>query len=845
MSISTPGLPVLAERDISGKVDAELTNLLFEFTWGANISALLAIMLVAVLFRAHVPAQSLWVWAGYGVAVELARFVLAMVFRTRAIPMAQALRWKRLFALGNAASGVTWGLAAFLLFPPALPIYQLFLGAILFSACAIAVPLLAASFRMYLAYSIPALAPILLRLAWERVPISVVAACLGLVVLVLLMTTALRMHRHVLDALKLRLAYGEVVEELSGEASQRTRVETILRRGEENMRRQSQLLLELARESSISGGDLRGAYKAIAEKSAGAINCQRVSIWYVDHDDGVFKCQHVFHDGAHDPSPDLQFPGDIIADFLAALSDARTLAIDEVHGDPRVDGLRPDYLVPLGVRSMLVAPIRQGAELRGFILYEHMGEAREWAREEHSFASSVADFLLLAVTAEDRRRVEHNLRQLANYDRLTGLPNRALFMDRLAQALLKGRRSGEHIALLMLDVDRFKGINDSLGHQSGDLVLRTIGKRILGCVRAADTVARLGGDEFTVILEEVDGVETITNIADRILDAVSTTIHLGKAEAHLSGSIGISIYPHDGKDADALLQNADSAMYRAKDQGRNRYHFYTHDMHAEAMRRLSRETALRKALVREELLLHYQPQFDTRTGKIVGLEALVRWKDPNLGMIAPADFIPLAEDSGLIVQIGQSVMEMACKQATRWLGLLPRPFHIAVNLSAGQFALGNLPLMVRKVLDDCGLPADMLQLEITESLFINGEATNIRLLRELKSMGIRLSLDDFGTGSSSLSYLKHFPVDALKIDRDFVTDIGRDPYDEAIAHSIIALAESLQLEVVAEGVETEEQMQRLQSMRCHIMQGFLFSRPLTIEATTALLEQSVELDIEI
>lgn len=844
MSIITPGFPILAERDIGGKVHAELTNLLFEFTWGANIAALLAILLIAFLFRAHVPSDRLWIWGGYGVTVELARFGLAMVFRARAIPMGRALRWKRWFAVGNAASGVTWGVAGFLLFLPSFPVYQLFLGAILFGACAIAVPLLAASFRMYLAYAIPALTPILLRLAFDGDPLMLIAVALGIVMLILLLSTALRMYRHVLEELKLRLAYAEVVEELSGESSQRTRVETLLRQGEENMRRQSQLLLELARESSISGGDIRGAYKAIAEKSADAINCERVSIWYVDND-GAYRCQHVYHDGTHDPSPELEFPEEHLAAFLVALSNARTLALDEVHDDPRVDGLRPDYLVPLGVRSLLIAPIRQGTALRGFILYEHMGEERQWAREEHSFASSVADFLLLAVTAEDRRRVEHNFRQLANYDRLTGLPNRALFMDRFAQALLKGRRSGGHIALLILDVDRFKGINDSLGHQSGDLVLRTIGKRILGCVRAADTVARLGGDEFTVILEEVDGVDTITNIADRILDAVSTTIHLGKAEAHLSTSIGISIYPHDGKDVDTLLQNADSAMYRAKDQGRNRYHFYTHDMHAEAMRRLSRETALRKALVREELLLHYQPQFDTRTGKIVGLEALVRWQDPNLGMIAPADFIPLAEDSGLIVQIGQSVLEMACRQTTQWLGLVPRPFHVAVNLSAGQFALGNLPQTVRKVIEDCGLPADMLQLEITESLFINGESTNIRLLRELKSMGIRLSLDDFGTGSSSLSYLKHFPVDALKIDRDFVTDIGRDPYDEAIAHSIIALAESLQLEVVAEGVENEEQMKQLQAMKCFLMQGFLFSRPLTVEATTALLEQSVELDIEI
>ncbi|HVC37516.1 MAG TPA: EAL domain-containing protein, partial [Gammaproteobacteria bacterium] len=577
---------------------------------------------------------------------------------------------------------------------------------------------------------------------------------------------------------------------------------------------------------------------------AKAMRCRRISVWFLDDGAAVLRCMHVLTDNKHDTAPRYRFEEKQCKPLFDAMRQTRTYAVTDVANDARVVAIMEDYLKPNHITALLGAPFRQGVRVRGIILHEYTDGDREWTRDEASFASSLADFVALAITAYDRHNAENKLRELANYDRLTGLPNRSLFMDRLAQILAKARRSKQRVALLFIDVDRFKGINDSLGHQAGDLVLRTVGKRLSNSLRSPDSIARLGGDEFTVILDECENLEDITSVCDRILETVMEPILLGQTEATLSCSIGISLFPTDGKDVETLLQNADSAMYKAKDHGRNNYQFFTEDMHAKAMLHLSRENSLRKALQRKEMVLHYQPQFDVRNGGVIGVEALVRWQDPEWGLIWPAEFIPLAEETGLIVPLGQWVLKEACLQARQWYAAMGgRPFHMAVNLSVRQFAAEGLLSFVQEALKESGLKPDVLQLEITESTVMRDIDANVKLLNKLKDLGVRIGLDDFGTGHSSLMYLKRLPVDVIKIDRAFVEEIASSDYDTAIAHSIIALAEGLKLDVIAEGVETVQQMERLKQEGCYKMQGYLFSAALEQEQCDRLLRGQPDFEI--
>ena len=445
----------------------------------------------------------------------------------------------------------------------------------------------------------------------------------------------------------------------------------------------------------------------------------------------------------------------------------------------------------------------------------------------------ITHFIATGKDITDRMQTQERLHYLAYHDLLTELPNRLLFVERLSHALKSRRGRPTRLAVMFLDLDRFKMINDTLGHQVGDALLRKIAAKLPSCVGRGDTIARFGGDEFGLLLEDDVTLDGIAAVARKILNLFSKPFHIDGHEFYINTSIGVSVYPEDGDDADTLLKNADVAMYRAKDQGGNAYQYYSSDMSVKALERLSLDTSLRRALEREEFCLYFQPQIELKSNRITGLEALLRWRHPDLGLVNPLEFIPLLEETGLIVAVGDWVLEQSCRWAATWqqYGTL----RISVNLSGRQFRDLGLSRRVVHILENSGLKPELLELEITESVLMQGDKVSSDNIAALDSVGVRFAIDDFGTGYSSLSYLKRFPIKTLKIDRAFIRDVKTDQDDAAIVTAIIAMAKSLNMDVVAEGVETPEQLAFLRDAGCDQVQGFLLGRPLPQAEADALL----------
>jgi diguanylate cyclase (GGDEF)-like protein len=440
---------------------------------------------------------------------------------------------------------------------------------------------------------------------------------------------------------------------------------------------------------------------------------------------------------------------------------------------------------------------------------------------------------MVACLLEDEREAAElatvEIEHLAYHDAMTGLPNRPLFIDRLIVALAQAARGNHRLAVFFLDLDRFKDINDSLGHSTGDQMLKEVAERIRRCVRDGDTVARFGGDEFTLMIPRIENVEDAAKIAQKIIETLKIPFFINERELFVTTSIGISLFPNDGADPETLVRNADTAMYRAKDQGRDNYQLYAPAMNARALERLALENMLRKALSQKELVLYYQPLVAVDTRSIIGLEALIRWRHPELGLLSPAHFISVAEVSGLIIPIGEWVLRTACRQIKAWHRKLDHRISVSVNLSARQFQQPDLVEQIRRAIEESGIDPSCLELEITESNAMQNADNTIYTLRDLKALGVSIAMDDFGTGYSSLNYLKRFPIDTLKLDQTFVRDVTTDPSDAAIVSAVIAMAHSLDLTVIAEGVETEEQFAFLQAQQCDRVQGYLYSAPLSAE----------------
>jgi diguanylate cyclase (GGDEF)-like protein len=520
-----------------------------------------------------------------------------------------------------------------------------------------------------------------------------------------------------------------------------------------------------------------------------------------------------------------------------AFRSRRPCISNDYFADPRMTRFR-ERLQGIGTRSVATFPLIKDGESFGLFTV-HSSELGAFSPELIDLLQRVADNVAFALANFDRAdakaQADQRIEYLATHDGLTGLPNREMFNQLLHFAIEGGRRHHREFAVLFIDLDRFKTINDSLGHEAGDTLLVEVGRRLRAGLRASDVVARLGGDEFVVILEDAAKRGDVETATRELLSALRQPIRLSGHECHTTASIGIAMYPSDGSDVQTLTKNADMAMYVAKEDGKNSFRFFTQEVESHSIERLMLESAMRHALERREFALHYQPKIDAATGLMTGVEALLRWTHPDLGLLPPQQFIPLAEETGLIVPIGRWVLREACAQNMAWQHSGLWPIAMAVNLSPRQFSDENLLQDIDDALAASGMPPELLQLEVTESMVMRNVPRAVKVLDAIKGRGIRLAIDDFGTGYSSMSLMKQFPIDTIKIDRSFVRDLAEDTGDQAIAQAIISMGKALGLTVIAEGVETVEQEGFLRDHACDEMQGYLFSKPVPPEKLADLL----------
>jgi diguanylate cyclase (GGDEF)-like protein/PAS domain S-box-containing protein len=767
-------------------IRAEQVALLYRNAVVSQLAVLVAApALAAVLWSS---AAHAWVlaWLSAMVAVTAIRLQACFAFRRARPGGAHLITWRRGFLVGVGASAALWGSTALLLTPEAGSGTQFIVIFTLAGMVAAAVPTLAPVPSAFYLFGTLVLTPLALRFLETQDGTHTTLGLLTLLYLLGMAGIAWRNHHSLRTTLALRHQNRALIDVLTRankdaeEVNAKLRLEIAAHRQTEDDLEKSLSLLQATLESSHDG--------IVVVNRAGRIvshNQRFLDMW--------------------------RLPAAALADGSL---DALLTAMRARLADPEAFCARTGELL-----ACADGESHEPVELADGRIFERCSMPQRIGGTAVGRVCSYRDIT-------ERRRAESDLQFLANHDTLTGLPNRALFARCLDEALARARRRDTRLSVLFIDLDRFKNINDTLGHDAGDRLLRAMAARLRSCLRETDTVARLGGDEFVVLIEDAAGGRPAAQAAQRILDAVTRPHALDGRECHVTASIGIASYPEDGLDTAALLKHADIAMYRAKDKGKNAFEIYAAQLNVHTVERLTLEADLRHAVEREQLFLQYQPKVELASRRIVGVEALVRWRHPRLGLMAPNAFIPLAEETGLIAAIGAWVLHGACAQARRWMDAGLPPLRVAVNISARQFVRENLPAHVDRVLRDTGFDPDLLEIELTESTTMSHVDHALDVMAALKQRGVHLAIDDFGTGYSSLGYLKRFPIDSVKIDRSFVRDLPHGPRDCGLAQAAIAMAHALGLKAVAEGVETAEQIAFLQQHGCDQVQGYYFARPM-------------------
>jgi len=740
------------------------------------------------------------IWFTLVLVINVLRLYLTHRFERRAGGEEQAGYWLGLFIAGTAASGITWGMTTIILIPDRSISHISFVLLWIGGLSAGAVATYSVIKRAFLAFSLPALLPTALYLLSIGGKVETTIGAGAIMYFAFLSLSALRMHKTLMRELRLQFENTQLIGYLEKEKERVDRINDLLEirvaertaaLSESNADLQKEIVERKRTEEALSlaaavfENTTEGAMVTDTKHRIVVANKAFTEITGYEQDDVVSKTPQVLRSGKHDEP------------FYAAISAS---------------------IIKTGRWKGEVWNRRKNGEI--FPAWLNISTVVDNFGQVTHYVSLFSD---IAPIKESQAQLE----RLAHHDALTGLPNRLLFHARLEHAMERARREGGLVAILCFDLDHFKNINDSLGHPAGDHLLQVVTKRLLDSVRKEDTVARFGGDEFTVLLEELQEPKDAGIVAEKALNVLAEPFDLDGHEAYVSGSVGISLFPDDGQDVTTLLKSADSALYRAKEHGGSSYHFYTKDLTTAAFKRLALESSLRRAVERGEFTIYYQPQVAINDGYVVGTEALVRWQHPELGLVLPTEFIPMAESTGLIVKLGEWVMNTACAQAKTWQneGLLPH-MRVAVNLSSVQVTRGEIIATVERVLLATGLDPQYMELEITEGLIMQQTHQTIAILDDLKAMGVMLAIDDFGTGYSSLSYLKRLPLHRLKIDRSFVCEIPDNSEDMAITRAVIALGNSLQLVVVAEGVENKTQLEFLRSNGCDEAQGYLYSAPM-------------------